>query len=134
MPAKLADLAASAYAALNRGDLEAFLELVDPEVEFRSLIAEPEGDVYRGHEGVREWYHRVAEALGGLRFEAVAVHDFGDRAYAELVVTGTAEGVEIKQTMWQAFVARGSRAIWWGTFRTEDEARAALEAVEPGDA
>ncbi len=119
----------AAYAAINRGDLEEFLALVDPDVEFRSLIAEAEGSVYRGHEGVREWWERVANALGGLHFEPEEIHDLGDRGYAELVVTATVEGVGVPQRMWQAFVFRDGRAIWWATFRAEAEALEALEGL-----
>jgi ketosteroid isomerase-like protein len=43
-----------AFAAISQGDLEGFLSLTDPEVEFHSLIAESEGQTYRGHDGVRE--------------------------------------------------------------------------------
>ncbi|CAN5233351.1 hypothetical protein BH24ACT23_BH24ACT23_08910 [soil metagenome] len=124
------EIARAAYAAINRGDLEGFLALVDPEVEFRSLIAEAEGRIYRGHDGVREWWQRVANALGGLKFELVRLHDLGDRGYAELVVTGNVQGVDIPQTMWQAFVIRDGKAIWWTSFRTEAEAHKALEVAD----
>jgi hypothetical protein len=123
------ELAKAAYAAIGRGDLEGLLALVDPEVEFRSLIAEAEGQTYHGHDGVREWWEKVAQALGGLRFDPTEIHDLGERAYVELVVTGTVEGVDVPQRMWQAFRVRDGRAIWWATFRTEAEALEALEAA-----
>ena len=123
------EIARAAYAAINRGDREGFLALVDPSIEFRSLIAEVEGRAYRGHAGVREWWDRVANALGGLHFEPKEIHDLGDRGYTELVVTGTVEGVEIPQRMWQAWVIRDGTATWWATFRTEAEAAEALEAA-----
>jgi ketosteroid isomerase-like protein len=122
-------IANAAYATLNRGDLEGFLALVDPEVEFRSLIAEAEGQTYHGHDGVRDWWEEVVQPLGGLRFHPEVIHDFGDRGFAELIVTGTVEGVDIPQRMWQAFLFRDGKPIWWATFRTEAEARAALEAA-----
>jgi hypothetical protein len=53
------------------------------------------------------------------------------RPNAELVVTGTFEGVDVPQRMWQAFVVRDGKPIWWATFRTETEARKALEAANP---
>jgi hypothetical protein len=45
----------AAYAALDAGDIEAFLERVDEDVEFTSIVAEAEGTTFRGHQGVREW-------------------------------------------------------------------------------
>ena len=123
-------VATLAYEAINSGDLEGFLELVDPNVEFRSLIAEAEGTTYHGHEGVRQWWDKVASALGGLRFEPQQIHDLGDRGYAELVVTGSVDGVDIPQRMWQAFILRDEKPVWWATYRTEAEARSALGAGE----
>ena len=39
----------------NRRDLDAFLELLDPEIEWIPIMAALEGRVYRGHDGVRRW-------------------------------------------------------------------------------
>jgi ketosteroid isomerase-like protein len=45
------------YDALNRRDLDAYLALIDPEAEFTPRISQLEGgSVYRGHDGVREWW------------------------------------------------------------------------------
>jgi ketosteroid isomerase-like protein len=65
-------LARMAFDALNRDDLDGFLELIDPEVEFTSLIAEAEGETFPGHDGVRRWWESVhssngAEAANGSR-------------------------------------------------------------------
>ena len=122
-------VAKAAYAAINGGDLEGFLALVDPQVEFRSLIAEAEGSAYRGHDGVRDWWEGVAAALGGLRFEVQELDVRGDRAVTELLVSGTMEGVAVTQRMWQAVVFREGKVIWWSTFRTEAEAREAVESA-----
>ena len=50
----------------------------------------------------------------------------GDRGVAMLRIQGTLSGIEVVQTMWQAIVLRDGKGVWWGFFRTEDEA---LEAV-----
>jgi len=120
------ELAKAAYACLNRRDLEGFLALVEPGVEFRSLIAEAEGQTYHGHAGVREWWEKVLVALGGLRFDVEEIHDLGDSGLAELVVTGNVDGVDVPQRMWQAFHVRDAKLVWWATFRSEAEARDAL--------
>ena len=120
----------AAYAALNRNDIDSFLDYVDPDVEFNSLIAESEGPMFRGHDGVREWWARVARSLGGLRYEAGEIVDLGDRALAELVVMGKVSDVEVTQRMWQAFKVRDGRAYWWWTCRTESEARDLVGAEE----
>jgi ketosteroid isomerase-like protein len=42
----------SAHAAFARGDLDQFLAVIHPDIEFTSLIVEAEaGGAFRGHEG-----------------------------------------------------------------------------------
>src|SRR5512139_3487748 len=57
------------YAALNAGDLDAFFDLLHPQVEMREEFLGPDAAVYRGYEGLREWLARSTEALSGIRFE-----------------------------------------------------------------
>ena len=120
------ELLEDAFAAINRSDLETFLSLTDSEVEFHSLIAELEGQTYRGHDGVREWWEQVKGALGGLRFEAEAIRSEGDWAVVQVLATSRLGDVAVPQRMWQATRARNGKAIWWGIYRTEGEA---LEAA-----
>ena len=47
------------YDALNRRDLDAYLALIDPEVEFTPRIMQMEGGSYRGHKGIREWLRNL---------------------------------------------------------------------------
>jgi hypothetical protein len=120
------ELAESVYATLDRRDLNAFLALIHPEVEFGSLIAESEGQTYRGHDGARAWWNEVVGSMGGLRFERERIESFRDRGVTRLRIVGTIEGVEIPQTLWQAWRVRDALICWWDAYRTEDEA---LEAV-----
>jgi ketosteroid isomerase-like protein len=121
------DVAKSAWAALGRVDLDAFLEVIDPDIEFHSLVAEAEGRTYRGYDGVREWWGTVRSALGGLRFD---VEDFtaldDGLVLTRLVSTGTVADVEVGQMMWNLSQIRDGKAIWWSVFRSEEEA---LEAA-----
>ena len=116
----------NAFAAINRSDLNGLLTLTDSEVEFHSRIAEAEGQTYRGHDGVREWWEQVKGSLGGLRFEAEAIRSEGEWAVVKVLVTSRMDDVAVPQRMWQASRARNGKAIWWGIYRTEGEA---LEAA-----
>jgi ketosteroid isomerase-like protein len=120
------ELMEEAYAALNDRDRDRFMSLVHPDAEFRSLIAEAEGQTFRGHAGVRDWWDTVASAMGGLRFEGQEYPESGDWVVVRLRVRGQVAGVEVPQTMWQAIRAREGKGIWWQTYRTEREA---LEAA-----
>jgi ketosteroid isomerase-like protein len=116
----------AAYAAVNRRDIDALLALVDPQVEFRSLIAEAEGRTYHGHSGVREWWRSVVEPLGA-HWELEQIRAVGEEHVVwGFRVVGRIEGVDVPQSMWQANRVRHGLVTWWGTFRTEAEA---LEAA-----
>lgn len=62
-------LASDLYDALNRGDWDAFFDLLHPEVELREEFIALDIAVYRGHDGVREWLRRSTEVMSGFRFE-----------------------------------------------------------------
>jgi ketosteroid isomerase-like protein len=114
------------FAAVIRGDLEEFLADCHPDVEFTSLIAEAEGETFRGHDGVRRWWQEIVVPLGGLHGEVEELRDRGDTVLAKLVAAYSPRGVEVSQTVWHVVRYRDGMAIWWRFFRTEKEA---LEAA-----
>jgi ketosteroid isomerase-like protein len=123
---ELRRLAETAYAAINSGDREALVALTSEDAEFTSMVAESEGTIFRGHEGVRAWWGTVRGAFEDVRWELLDVHGSGDRGVAHLRMAGTLGSVPVEQTMWQAVRLRDGKAIWWAFFRSETEA---LEAV-----
>jgi ketosteroid isomerase-like protein len=115
------------YAAVNRGDIDGLLDCVHSDVEFTSLIAEAEGEVFDGHDGVQRWWEQVVNPLGGLHGEIEAVRDLGnDTLLAEVAGTYRPSGVEVHQTVWNVVRFRDGKATGWEFFRTEEEA---LEAT-----
>jgi ketosteroid isomerase-like protein len=117
------------YAAVNRGDVDGLLIHVHPDVEFTSLIAEAEGQTFRGHDGVRTWWEEVVLPLGRLHGEPEEVRDLGDTVVVRVLGTYRPSGVEVRQTVWQVVRFRDGLATTWDFFRTEVEA---LEAAGPG--
>ena len=86
---------------LNRRDIESFLEMLDPEVEWHpGLVALLEGEatVYRGREEVRELLQDIFEAFADFRFEFSEIRNLGDRilAVGETRGRGTESGPEIE--------------------------------------
>jgi ketosteroid isomerase-like protein len=120
------------YAAVNRGDIDGLLETVHPDVEFTSLIAEAEGEIFNGHDGVRRWWEQVVVPLGGLNGEIEDVRDLGDDTLlARVAGTYRPSGVEVHQEVWNVVRFRDGRATGWEFFRTEEEALEAL-GLSPG--
>jgi ketosteroid isomerase-like protein len=58
------------YETLLRGKLEAILDLLDPQVEWRAPESLPWGGVFHGHEGFREFFGRL---FGQLRLQGKRV-------------------------------------------------------------
>jgi ketosteroid isomerase-like protein len=68
-------------AALNARDFEALEAFpLDPDFEFRSLISDSEGSVYRGFDGLREWAADIDDVFEEFRFEVLDVRPAGDEA------------------------------------------------------
>ena len=125
---ELRTIAQTAFTALNSGDLDAYLSVIADDVEFTSMIAEMEGQVFRGHEGVREWWETVRGSFQDLQWELLELRDCKPGAVANLRALGALGGAEVDQTVWQAATFRAGKLTWWAFFRTEEEARAALSA------
>ena len=120
------DFAMRQYDCINRRDLDGFLEGISEDVEFRSLIAESEGETFHGHDGVRAWWGQVVELLGGLDYDLADYTEKGDGAVVKLRVRAHMGTTDVEQVMWQAVVIRDGLTIWWEPFRSEEEAWAAL--------
>jgi ketosteroid isomerase-like protein len=53
------------YAAWDARDLDALLELTDPDIEFRTSGYFPDFEpIYRGHQGLRSFWKTDARAMG----------------------------------------------------------------------
>jgi ketosteroid isomerase-like protein len=118
-----------AFDAFNRRDLDAFLALIDPEVEFTARFMGMEGDpYYRGHEGVREWWRTLLAIFPDFSMEVLEVRDLGDSGIAALRVRGHGldSGVPFEETMWAAGEWRDGKVTRWRNFGSESEA---LEAA-----
>ena len=95
------------------------------------MIRESEGGVYRGHEGMREFFDEPRSRCcrtGAPTLEDV--EDHGDRMLVRARIYASPPGgdVPMEQVMWHVIRLRDGLAIRWDFFRTEEEARAALAA------
>jgi ketosteroid isomerase-like protein len=71
--------------AINRGDVEAVLQELDPAIEWHMTIQESiggEAAVYQGHDGVREYFRDMDEAFTEVELDHGELRDLGDRVLA----------------------------------------------------
>jgi len=108
--------------AWNGDDLEAFLDLVDPEIEWFALM-----EVYRGHAGARQaWESFKADMQLTVRYDDL--RDLGDSVLALGELEGTGHTTELTFTneIAQLFTFRDGKIVKVHDFPSHDEA---LEAA-----
>lgn len=72
------ELVRSLHEAFNRRDTQAFLELLDPDVEWVPMMARLEGTVYRGRAEVEGWLAGLDHDWVDLRTDPQEFRDLGD--------------------------------------------------------
>ena len=113
----------------NRRDLDAFLALLDANVEFNTRIVELEGGgPFRGHDGVRRWWKELFEVFPDFSSEIEEIRDLGDTTITRVLLHGQGIGSDAvtEQRQWIVSEWRGRKAIRWLSFGSENEA---LEAA-----
>jgi ketosteroid isomerase-like protein len=121
-----------AVEAANRRDIEGFVALCDPEVEWpRPAILMALGggaEVYRGHEGVREVLGDVFEVFAELHLEISEIRDLEDRlvAIGRLRPRGAESGAETVAALGYVVDFKNHRAVRIRTYLDPEEA---LEAA-----
>jgi ketosteroid isomerase-like protein len=115
----------------NRRDYEALLEELDPNVEWHpGLLASLEGKptVYRGRDGVREWFRDADGVLGESRMEFSEIRDLDDRivAFGHYRTRGEASGAETVSQIAYVVEYRNGKATRVQSFLDPEDA---LEAA-----
>ncbi len=82
--------------ALNKGDVETFLEGMHPEIEFIPRRAPVQG-AYQGHDGVREFFADNAENLDVFEVRIDELHEVEDQVVAigSVRIKGKGSGAEV---------------------------------------
>jgi uncharacterized protein len=76
------------YDAVAAGDVEAVLDLLDPEVEWRAPESLPWGGTFHGRDGVREFFARVIDQPAEFGREVQEYLEVGDRVVVLLRTFG----------------------------------------------
>jgi ketosteroid isomerase-like protein len=115
------------FDAFQARDLDAFLNHMDPDVEYHSLILEVEG-VYHGHDGIRSWWEDVLSVFPDWSPRIVEAREVGDRVLSRVRAegSGTGSGIALDRDIWHVAEVRDGRLKASAFFRTEQEA---LEAA-----
>jgi ketosteroid isomerase-like protein len=115
------ELVRAGFAAHNRGDLDALVEVYDPEVVFETLLL----GTRRGNEAIREIYEENQKTLSGYDVEPVELIDSGDQVVAVAQVTGVGPASQISMDGDKfafLFTVENGRIVREQAFRNRDEA------------
>ena len=117
-----------AFAAMERGDILAVLELCDPEIELDNSNAVFDARVYQGHEGVLDFFSRSADMWESQRWEAEEIIPVGDDRVlvAQRIVSVGRDGVETVAHNANVVTLRDGKAVHFKAFQTKADA---LEAA-----
>jgi ketosteroid isomerase-like protein len=117
------------YGAIGRGDLDAVVEGMDPEVELESSgIFLDEGRTYRGYAGVREFFEMIADAFDELSYDLVEMIELDDgRVFVRVRVRGRGKGsgIEVDREGAHIWTVRDYKALRMVAYANVEEARAA---------
>jgi ketosteroid isomerase-like protein len=124
-------LVRDAIEAFNRGDLDAALTRMHPEIEWETLEAFPDAATYRGHDEVREFWQTWRDTFRGFRLHVDECVPVGDRCVLltfRVSGEGTGSGVGVSSpAVFQLGEIQEGQVIWVGMFSTEGEALQAAE-------
>ncbi len=112
------------FAAHNRGDVDALVEVYDPEAVFETLLL----GTHHGNEAVRLIYEENQKTLSGYDVVPVELIDAGDKvvAVAQAVGAGPASEIAVDEPFAFVFTFKGERVVREQAFRNKEEA---LEAA-----
>ena len=129
-----ADIARRAYEAFNRGGVDAILEFLDPEVEWRMWEKFARDDrVYRGHDGVREVLGIFEENLDGFRVDPSEFIEVGENVVVPVRMHGRQKGTGEEQSyeLVQVWASRDDRSAY--RLDVYEELSEAMEAASSAD-
>jgi ketosteroid isomerase-like protein len=120
------------YDHWNRGEVEATLAHVHPDIEWHTRwLGTPE--VYRGHDGLRAFFAAIAEAWDDLRVEPerfVPVSDNRAVVIERLIGRGRGSGIEVDMHVYEAVTASDGLVLKRDVFYSLDEALAVFQAAD----
>jgi ketosteroid isomerase-like protein len=114
-----------AFAAFNSGDIERIVACTHSAFEARvppELSAEP--DTYRGHDGIRRYFHSFEDAMDDVRFRPERFWEAGESVVvvARLTAKGRQTAIPVEQQIAQVWMLREGKAFRISTYATLAEA------------
>ena len=129
-----ADVVRRSLEAFNRRDTSLLFELVDPDVEWVPLKAVLDGDVYRGHDGIRRYLTDVDEDIAGMQVRLEEIVEVGENVvlYGAIVGKGQGSGMDLELPIGWVLRVRDGRVAYLRAYAERADALKAAEDAESG--
>ena len=115
------ELVRATWEAWERGDTDAVLSFIDPDVEWLTAIDRGlgrAGSVYHGHEGMRELWNLWRSEFDDFSIQADEIRDLGDErvlTLAHIQFRGQASGIMVESQLALLMTIRNGKIV-----RSED--------------
>ena len=119
----------------GRMELEAALSLLDEDVDWdMSRSPFPDARLYRGVDGVREWFRGLAQAFGEVVYEIERVHEEGIRLAVQFHVRGRgpSSGIPVDYRFVPLLTFRGRKIVHMQRHDDWDSAMAEMHVQSRG--
>jgi ketosteroid isomerase-like protein len=122
----------AAYEAWSRRDVDALIDVVHPDAVARPILGANIGvSVYRGREGLRDWFRDLHQEWETFQTRVTRIDERGDRAVLTIDIhaRGRASGVVIDGDLYHLVELRDGMILRLEAFRDKDAAMQALDAT-----
>ena len=122
------DAVVASYEALNKGDIDATLEVLAEDAEWHESEELPGADVYRGRETIRAFLTDFLASWERFHQNVEEVHQEGDRVLVmiHLEATGRGSTADVDAQYAHLWTVSGDRGVRVDAFYDRDAALAAL--------
>lgn len=119
------------YEAYARGDTQAMLDAVDPNIRFFDRPSRPGATVYVGREGLLRFGESDSEVFSDVRYEPVEFVDLGEYVVVRIrqAGRGRASGLPVEEEIVNAWKVHAGRPT---EMRVYSDVQEAFEALRPG--
>lgn len=118
-----------AYEALNRGEIDAALSVLEPDAEWQEHSELPEADVYRGRDAIRTFLVSYLDCWEDFRQETEELIDAGDRVAVvlQMAARGKGSGIQVEGRYAHLWTMRNGKGVRVDAYA---DPAAALEAIK----
>ena len=129
MPSEMIQAVQGGYDAYESDGVEGIIAFLDPAVEWRNPSDSPIAGVFRGHDGVREWFRLLGEAFGEVHFHPEALIEAPDGrvlAICAARLRGRESGVLVEIPFAHVIEMREGKVVAFQMYPQVADARAAV--------